>query len=68
MTRNQKIAHQQLEAQRAQAELNSRPVLSLAEQAQSLAIAMLAAKDAGDLARARALATELRPLISYLPE
>jgi hypothetical protein len=56
----------QLDSDRAAAELNSRPALTLKEQAQSLAVAMLAAKDAGDLARARELATELRPLLSYL--
>lgn len=55
-------------SERTAAELNSRPALTLAEQAQSLAIAMLAAKDAGDVQRARELAIELRPLISYLPE
>jgi len=70
MTTQQRItiAHieNQHESQRVQAELNSRPALSLRDQAQSLAIAMLAAKEAGDLDRARALAIELKPLMSYL--
>jgi len=56
----------QLEGQRAQAELNSRPVLSLRDKAQSLAVAMLAAKAAGRLDDAKALAVELKPLLSYL--
>lgn len=53
-------------AERASAELNSRPALSLRERAQSLAVAMLAAKDAGDTEKARALAIELKPLLPYL--
>ena len=62
------IAHinDQLASERAAAELNSRPVLSARERAQSLASAMLAAKDAGRLDEARALAIELKPLMSYL--
>ena len=70
MTRQQAatIAHIEAghEAQRFNAEQAGRPVLSKREQAQSLAIAMLAAKDAGDLDKARALALELKPLMSYL--
>ena len=53
-------------AERAQSELSARPMLSLREQAQSLAVAMLAAKDAGDVTKARTLAIELKPLLSYL--
>lgn len=62
------IAHinNDLASDRAAAELNARPVLTLREQAQSLAVAMLAAKDAGDLVKARALAIELLPLMNYL--
>lgn len=56
----------QLESDRAAAALNSRPVLSPRERAQSLATAMLAAKDAGRLTEARALAIELTPLLGYL--
>ena len=54
------------EAQRVSCQLNSRPVLTPKARAQSLATAMLAAKAAGDLDAARALAIELRPLLSYL--
>jgi len=62
------IAHinAQLEGQREQAELNSRPVLTLKAQAQNLYYAMMAAKAAGRLDDAKALANELRPLLSYL--
>ena len=56
----------QLEAQRFQAEQASRPALTLKEQAISLYDAMIAAKDAGDLVRARELATELKPLLNEL--
>ena len=56
----------QHEAQRFSASQVGRPVLTLREQAQSLAQAMLAAKEAGELDRARALAIELKPLMSYL--
>ncbi len=55
-----------LASDRANAELNSRPSLSPRARAQSLAVAMLAAKDAGRLDEARALALELKPLLSYL--
>lgn len=55
-----------LEADRASAELNSRPALTERERAQSLAQAMLAAKDAGRLDEARALAVELKPLMMWL--
>ena len=56
----------QLASDREACELNSRPVLSPRERAQSLASAMLAAKDAGRIEEARALATLLKPLMSYL--
>lgn len=70
MTTQQRITIQhindQLEAQRVGAELNSRPALSLKAQAINLYDAMMAAKAAGDLDRARALAVELKPLLGYL--
>lgn len=70
MTTQQRITIQhindQLESDRAQAELNSRPVLTLKEQAQSLYDAMMAAKAMDKIERARELALELRPLMSYL--
>lgn len=56
-----------MEAQRVSCELNSRPTLTPREKAQSLAQAMLAAKDAGRIEDAKALAIELKPLMEYLP-
>jgi hypothetical protein len=62
------IAHidAQLEAQREMAELNSRPALTPKQRAISIHSAMMAAKQAGDLDKARALANELRPLLNEL--
>lgn len=56
----------QLASDRASAELNARPVLTLKAQALNLYHAMMAAKLAGEITKARALAIELKPLLSYL--
>lgn len=56
----------QLEAERFQAEQASRPVLNGREQALNVYHAMMAAKNAGEITKARALAIELKPLLSYL--
>ncbi|MDQ2995436.1 MAG: hypothetical protein M3R61_00045 [Chloroflexota bacterium] len=70
MTTQQYITIQHIEAQheaqRAAAQLNSRPVLTLKARAINLYDAMMVAKAAGDLDKARALAAELTPLLSYL--
>jgi hypothetical protein len=55
-----------LEAERFQAEQAARPVLSERELALNLYHAMMAAKQTGKLETARALAAELKPLLSYL--
>jgi hypothetical protein len=55
-----------LASDRAAAELNSRPALTLKAQATNLYHAMMAAKSAGNLSRARELAIELKPLMSEL--
>jgi len=54
------------EAQRFQASQASRPTLDGKAQATALYHAMMAAKQAGDITKARALAIELKPLLSYL--
>lgn len=54
------------EAQRFQAEQAGRPMLSERDQAVNLYHAMMAAKNAGDITKARELAIALKPLMSYL--
>lgn len=63
------IAHIEasLEAQRENADYAARPALTLREQAESLYHAMMVAKAAGEIEKARALAVELKPLLEYLP-
>lgn len=55
-----------LATDRELAELNSRPALDGKAQALNLYHAMMAAKQAGEIEKARALALELKPLLSYL--
>lgn len=55
-----------LATDRELAELNSRPALDLKAKALNLYHAMMVAKADGDITKARALATELKPLLSYL--
>lgn len=56
----------QLASDRAAADLAARPVLTPKEQAIALHTAMMAAKHAGDITKARALAIELKPLLEWL--
>lgn len=55
-----------LEAQRAATQLNSRPALTPKQRALNLHAAMMAAKQAGEIEKARALAVELKPLLGWL--
>jgi hypothetical protein len=56
----------QLAAHRHTCDDAARPVLTERERAQSLATAMIAAKGAGRIEQARALAVELKPLMGWL--